>query len=171
MAIMRKFKIAEPRVTLLEDVYTGTFYELPAYQEGKEARKIRVGRSPDSDLQIEDRDDHSRLVSRVHCDIYAREGEHFVVDTQSRLGTFLNGERVTGEFRRHHLTGVLILGKYQGEEYEMRVRRAPESVVKRKMEEMGKTPVKVDFCDDSWKEIKFSEDEGILGRLMKGGNE
>jgi serine phosphatase RsbU (regulator of sigma subunit) len=51
----------------------------------------RIGRKTENDLVIGD-----ARVSREHAQLIEEHGEYFVVDNQSKHGTFVNGERVEG---------------------------------------------------------------------------
>ena len=64
------------QVTLWSDErrFTGTF---------------RIGRDPACDLSITE-----QVVSKVHAEVRCEEGQWWLVDLQSRNGTYLNGERI-----------------------------------------------------------------------------
>jgi len=66
-----------------------------------------VGRMPGSDLQLED-----AFISRQHAEILFEGGSFYVVDQDSKQGTFLNGSRVT----RHKLSknDAIHFGKLDG---------------------------------------------------------
>jgi len=51
---------------------------------------LTIGRSPECDIILPD-----RVVSRCHAHIDRRDGEHFIVDDNSKNGTYVNGEPVT----------------------------------------------------------------------------
>ena len=53
---------------------------------------LSIGRSKESDVQIED-----RYASGLHARVFAREGRHFVEDMSSTNGTLLNGATLVGE--------------------------------------------------------------------------
>jgi hypothetical protein len=53
---------------------------------------LSIGRSKESDLQIED-----RYASGFHARIFSREGRHFVEDMSSTNGTLLNDAELKGE--------------------------------------------------------------------------
>jgi pSer/pThr/pTyr-binding forkhead associated (FHA) protein len=53
---------------------------------------LSIGRSKESDVQIED-----RYASGLHARVFAREGRHFVEDMNSTNGTLLNGATLKGE--------------------------------------------------------------------------
>ncbi len=53
---------------------------------------LSIGRSKDSDLQIED-----RYASGFHARVFSREGRHFVEDMNSTNGTMLNDAELKGE--------------------------------------------------------------------------
>ena len=57
---------------------------------------VELGRAPDSDIKIDDDG-----VSRRHARIRADTGRAWVSDLDSRNGTFVNGERITGEVELH----------------------------------------------------------------------
>jgi pSer/pThr/pTyr-binding forkhead associated (FHA) protein len=50
---------------------------------------IRLGRSPDADVSIDD-----RWVSREHCEIDSVDDALFVRDLNSKHGTFVNGRSI-----------------------------------------------------------------------------
>jgi hypothetical protein len=50
---------------------------------------FRVGRDPECDLSVTE-----RAVSKVHAEVRFDDGQWWVVDRQSRNGTYLNGERI-----------------------------------------------------------------------------
>ena len=58
------------------------------------AEQIVIGRDPESDLVVPD-----RRVSRRHAEIVRREEDFFLRDRDSKNGTFVNGERIAGEYR------------------------------------------------------------------------
>ncbi len=53
---------------------------------------LSIGRSKDSDVQIED-----RYASSLHARVFSREGRFFVEDMNSTNGTLLNGAELEGE--------------------------------------------------------------------------
>lgn len=53
---------------------------------------LSIGRSKESDVQIED-----RYASGVHARVFSRGGRHFVEDMDSTNGTLLNGATLKGE--------------------------------------------------------------------------
>lgn len=53
------------------------------------ADSFRIGRSPECDLPVLE-----PVVSKVHAEIRWEEGRWWLVDAQSRNGTYLNGERI-----------------------------------------------------------------------------
>ena len=53
---------------------------------------LSIGRSKDSDVQIED-----RYASGIHARLFSREGRHWVEDMNSTNGTTLNGAALNGE--------------------------------------------------------------------------
>ncbi|HVX33984.1 MAG TPA: FHA domain-containing protein [Solirubrobacterales bacterium] len=53
---------------------------------------LTIGRSKDSDVQIDD-----RYASGIHARLFSREGRHFVEDMNSTNGTLLNGTALDGE--------------------------------------------------------------------------
>ncbi len=53
---------------------------------------LSIGRSKDSDVQIED-----RYASGLHVRVFSREGRFFVEDMNSTNGTMLNGATLQGE--------------------------------------------------------------------------
>jgi hypothetical protein len=53
---------------------------------------LSIGRSKDSDVQIED-----RYASGLHARVFSREGRFFVEDMSSTNGTLLNGATLQGE--------------------------------------------------------------------------
>jgi DNA-binding response OmpR family regulator len=55
---------------------------------------LTIGRSPECDIILPD-----RVVSRRHACIERRDGEYFIVDDESKNGTFVNGKPVTGPRR------------------------------------------------------------------------
>src|SRR3954470_6859646 len=52
---------------------------------------FKVGRKTENDLVIGD-----ARVSREHAQLIEENGDYYVVDNQSKHGTFVNGERVEG---------------------------------------------------------------------------
>ncbi len=55
---------------------------------------ITIGRSRICEICLE----HDPEASRLHCSIHRKDGESFVVvDTVSKNGTFVNGERISHE--------------------------------------------------------------------------
>jgi FHA domain len=53
---------------------------------------LSIGRSKESDVQIED-----RYASSLHARVFSREGRYFVEDMNSTNGTLLNGATLVGE--------------------------------------------------------------------------
>jgi hypothetical protein len=53
---------------------------------------LSIGRSKESDVQIED-----RYASSLHARVFSREGHYFVEDMNSTNGTLLNGAVLKGE--------------------------------------------------------------------------
>ena len=53
---------------------------------------FRIGRKSDNDLVLPD-----TRVSRNHAEVIQENGAHFVVDLDSKHGTYVNGERVAGK--------------------------------------------------------------------------
>lgn len=53
---------------------------------------LSIGRSRDSDVQIED-----RYASSLHARVFSRDGRFFVEDMNSTNGTLLNGATLVGE--------------------------------------------------------------------------
>ncbi|MEX2106400.1 MAG: FHA domain-containing protein [Solirubrobacterales bacterium] len=53
---------------------------------------LSIGRSKESDVQIED-----RYASSLHARVFSREGRFFVEDMNSTNGTLLNGATLKGE--------------------------------------------------------------------------
>jgi hypothetical protein len=53
---------------------------------------LSIGRSKDSDVQIDD-----RYASSLHARVFERGGRHFVEDMSSTNGTLLNGATLVGE--------------------------------------------------------------------------
>ena len=53
---------------------------------------LTIGRSPDSDVRIED-----RFASGVHARIYSRSGGYYAEDMNSTNGTYLNDAELRGE--------------------------------------------------------------------------
>ena len=56
--------------------------------------RLTIGRGPDCDIILPD-----RVVSRRHACIDRRDGEYFIVDDDSKNGTFVNGNPVTEPHR------------------------------------------------------------------------
>lgn len=54
--------------------------------------RFLIGRAHECQLRLA-----SPVVSRRHCELRVEEGKARVRDTDSRYGTFVNGERVRGE--------------------------------------------------------------------------
>ena len=74
-----------PRLVLLSEGYTGRTYEL-------KVDKTTVGRVSDNAFEIPE-----ASVSSHHGEILLRGNDVIVRDLNSTNGTFINGERVTGE--------------------------------------------------------------------------
>jgi pSer/pThr/pTyr-binding forkhead associated (FHA) protein len=53
---------------------------------------LSIGRSPDADVRIED-----RFASGIHARVYSRGSTYYVEDMNSTNGTYINGERLSGE--------------------------------------------------------------------------
>jgi membrane-bound lytic murein transglycosylase D len=51
--------------------------------------RFRIGRDPACDLSITE-----QVVSKIHAEMQCEEGQWWLVDLQSRNGTYLNGERI-----------------------------------------------------------------------------
>ncbi|MGW1894357.1 FHA domain-containing protein [Streptomyces sp. NPDC002004] len=69
---------------------TGAFRQ-PTSVRPLPARTVRIGRSRDNDLVVDD-----LTVSRLHAELCARpDGTYEIVDLGSHNGTFLNGRRIT----------------------------------------------------------------------------
>ncbi|MFD5426679.1 FHA domain-containing protein [Streptomyces sp. NPDC127084] len=80
---------------------TGSFRQ-PTTVRPLPSRTIRIGRSPDNDLVIED-----LIVSRRHAELRALpDGSYEIADLGSHNGTYLNGQRIT----RAAVTPADILG-------------------------------------------------------------
>ena len=50
---------------------------------------VRIGRDPECELSVTE-----RSVSKVHAEVRCEEGQWWIVDLQSRNGTYLDGERI-----------------------------------------------------------------------------
>ncbi len=50
---------------------------------------FRIGRDPACELSVTE-----RAVSKVHAEVRCEEGQWWIVDVQSRNGTYLDGERI-----------------------------------------------------------------------------
>lgn len=73
-----------------------SFFPTVVYMNGGDRREIQlslmglsIGRRPGKDIEIAD-----PRVSRDHAEIICEEGNYFLVDNGSKLGTYVNGERV-----------------------------------------------------------------------------
>jgi len=64
---------------------------------------VTIGRSPDADVQIED-----RYSSGIHARIHARSGAYYVEDMGSTNGTYLNGSRLGYEAQLSDLDEIRI---------------------------------------------------------------
>jgi hypothetical protein len=64
---------------------------------------VSIGRGADADVRIED-----RFASTIHCRVYSRGNAYYLEDMNSTNGTFLNGNKVTGEATLHDLDEVSI---------------------------------------------------------------
>jgi len=53
---------------------------------------LSIGRSPDADIQVED-----RYASGIHCRVFSRGGGYWVEDMNSTNGTLLNSAELHGE--------------------------------------------------------------------------
>lgn len=65
--------------------YRGKTLKLPE-------RDVTIGRDPDCNIRVADAD-----VSRKHCQVLTREGKVYVVDLQSRNGTYVNNQAIEAE--------------------------------------------------------------------------
>ena len=70
----------DSKIHILEGQDRGLSFEL------KHGRTYTVGRSPENDIQIRDKN-----VSRYHLKIQRKEGKYFITDLNSKNGTFTNG--------------------------------------------------------------------------------
>jgi len=59
---------------------------------------LTIGRGPECDIILPD-----RVVSRLHAHIDRRDGEYFIIDNDSKNGTFVNGQPITEP--RHLIDG------------------------------------------------------------------
>jgi len=50
---------------------------------------ITIGRGAETDVLIAD-----KLASRIHCEIFYKDGSHFIRDCDSRNGTFVNDSAI-----------------------------------------------------------------------------
>lgn len=77
---------------LVDDVVTNTF---PV-----EGREVRIGRRPDNDIQINESavsGHHAHIVVEDNPDLGVKD--YFIVDDDSKNGTFLNDMRISGRQR------------------------------------------------------------------------
>jgi len=76
---------------------------LKVYQDGDEpiktkdfeAENITIGREQSSDLRLED---SSKFVSRQHAVIKYQDGYYYLVDKDSRNGTYINNKRIKADY-------------------------------------------------------------------------
>lgn len=59
--------------------------------------RLCIGREAAQNSEAYLRLENSTKISREHCEIFARNGQLFLADLQSKNGTFLNGSRITRE--------------------------------------------------------------------------
>lgn len=78
-----------PKFIIKTGKYEGKTLKLPE-------RKVTLGRDPECDIRVPDPD-----VSRKHCQFSTREGTLFVVDLQSRNGTYINDQLIQAETPLH----------------------------------------------------------------------
>ena len=73
-----------------------------------DAAESSVGKSEDCRIHL-----RSRFVSRHHAMIVQRTGAHFILDTESRNGTYLNGKKLAPRVE-HHLKNndVIHIGNF-----------------------------------------------------------
>lgn len=64
---------------------------------------LTIGRSPDTDVRIDD-----RYASSVHARLYSRGASYYVEDMNSTNGTFLNGAVLEGEAELSDLDEIRI---------------------------------------------------------------
>ena len=114
-----------------------------------------VGRMPGSDLQLED-----AFISRQHAEILFEDDSFYVVDQDSKQGTFLNGSRVT----RHELSknDTIHFGKLDGPLLLFGVRAAESRSTLREL--LG--PLKVDASPN----IAFEKLSWLLEAIRKLNN-
>ena len=70
-------------------------------QAGGQQRRIEISNSPFTIGRAEECDATIAdfKVSRQHAKVVSENGEYFIVDTESRHGTFVNGEKVLKQLR------------------------------------------------------------------------
>lgn len=78
-----------PKFIIKTGKYQGKKLKLPE-------RDITIGRDLECDIRISDSD-----VSRKHCELLIRNGELFVVDLESRNGTYINDIAIQAETPLH----------------------------------------------------------------------
>jgi adenylate cyclase len=76
----------------------GKFFDL------KYNKIYTVGRSPDNDIQIEDKN-----ISRYHLKIQCKENKYFITDLNSKNGTFVSGEDISPGFEVEVEEGVPVV--------------------------------------------------------------
>ncbi len=82
--------------------------------------KLVIGRTPDSDLQID-----SKFVSRAHCQIVTSRSGSVLEDLNSTNGVYVKSKRV----RKHHLNDgdIIVLGKHELMYVDERARHGDEA--------------------------------------------
>src|SRR5271170_5559986 len=63
--------------------------------------QFTIGRRSENDLQLTGKE-----VSREHAEIFRRNGGFVLRDRDSRYGTFVNGDRITGEKKLENLDRI-----------------------------------------------------------------
>lgn len=131
----------------------------------EDGRPVVVGRRADvADLVL-----HSEDVSRRHAEFERRGDEVFVRDLESANGTFLNGEQVSGSWKRMDLEGFVSIGSWQ-----LLVGTPPTSTGKIPLptsaaEAQGE-PLRGELADRSVvKLLRQVEDEAVSGVLEVSG--
>jgi len=76
----------------------GKFFDL------KYGKIYTVGRSPDNDIQIEDKN-----ISRYHLKIQCKENKYFITDLNSKNGTFVSGEDISPGFEVEVEEGIPVV--------------------------------------------------------------